>query len=110
MSLLPVFWLALFLLACCIFANFWVWTAIMTRKTYSGTRQVICPETRRRESVEFDGWEAARSRLASRLHLRLQSCSRWPVRRDCDQACRAQVVRHQEELVALQPPHASRAA
>lgn len=110
MSLLPVFWFVLFLLGCCFFFNFWFWTAVMTRRTYSGPRQVICPETGRRESVEFDGWEAARSRLASRLHLRLQSCSRWPVHRHCDQACREQVVTHQEDLVALQLPHPSRAA
>ena len=55
MSLLPVFWLALFLLASCFFLNFCFWTAVMTRRTYSGPRYVICPETGCREAVEFDG-------------------------------------------------------
>ena len=101
MLLLPLFWLALFLAACVFFLNFWIWCALMTRRTYSAPHDILCPETGERETVRFDGWEAARSRLAGRLNLQLGTCTRWPVRKDCDQACAKQAIAHQEEAVAL---------
>src|SRR5512138_2202474 len=101
MSFLPLFWLALFLLVSLFFFNFWIWTALMTRRTYSTPHDILCPETGERETVRFDGWEAARSRLAGKMNLRLCSCTRWPMRRDCDQRCAHQAISHQEELAAL---------
>jgi hypothetical protein len=101
MWFLPLFWLVLFVAASCLFLNFWIWAGLMTRRAYSAPHDILCPETGERETVRFDGWEAARSRLAGKLNLRLGSCTRWPVRRDCDQACARQAIKHQEELVAL---------
>lgn len=54
-------------------------------------RTILCPETLLPAEVNVDGSHAARTALAGREELRLRACSRWPERRDCDQACVLQV-------------------
>ncbi len=55
-------------------------------------RTIICPETRRWAEVALDGALAAYSEMGGHAELRLASCSRWPERQDCDQACAAQIA------------------
>lgn len=105
MSLLPLFWLALFLVAGTAVFGMWIWTGIMTARRYGGTRTFICPETLRPVTVQVDTWQAIRSRLAWSLRLRLKCCDRWPDRRACAQDCLAQLARHQEDFAAIRRPH-----
>jgi hypothetical protein len=54
---------------------------------FRGTRSVNCPETHSPVAVRFDALRAAFTSLSGKPNLRLESCSRWPVRADCGQDC-----------------------
>lgn len=57
-----------------------------------GKRVVVCPETRKYVAVEVDARHAAATAAAGdRPELVLRSCTRWPERADCDQACVHQI-------------------
>jgi hypothetical protein len=58
---------------------------------YRGTRIVVCPESREMVAVEVDARHAALSAPQGRPELRLESCTRWPERKDCGQECLGQV-------------------
>ncbi len=58
---------------------------------FKGTRVVTCPETHRAVAVEVDATHAALTAVRGAPELRLQDCTRWPERRDCDQACLEQI-------------------
>ena len=65
---------------------------VRTYRTYRGTRVITCPETGKPAAVEVD----ARLAVASQASMgtptvQLTSCSRWPERRACGQACLAQI-------------------
>ncbi|MGI9101616.1 MAG: hypothetical protein ACR2IF_04140 [Terriglobales bacterium] len=55
-------------------------------------RIIICPETGNWAEVSADGAHAAQTELGGRAELRLNACSRWPEREDCDQACAPQIA------------------
>ncbi|MGE5414740.1 MAG: hypothetical protein ACM3NW_11225 [Syntrophomonadaceae bacterium] len=54
-------------------------------------RTVVCPETGDPESIGVDAREGAMSVAFGLPRLHVVTCSRWPERRSCDQACREQV-------------------
>ncbi len=54
-------------------------------------RTVVCPETGDPESIGIDARAGAMGIALGVPRLRVLSCSRWPERRECDQACRKQV-------------------
>jgi hypothetical protein len=60
---------------------------------FRGTRVVVCPETRKPVAVEVDARHAAATAVEGQPELRLKSCTRWPVRADCDQDCAWQIER-----------------
>jgi hypothetical protein len=58
---------------------------------FRGKRVITCPETRKAAGVEVDAAHAAITGGIGNTDLRLKSCSRWPERQDCGQACLLQV-------------------
>jgi hypothetical protein len=63
-------------------------------RTYRGTHIVQCPETRKPAAVRVDTRHYARNAVMNDLpEVRLASCSRWPERAGCDQACVPQIER-----------------
>ena len=54
---------------------------------FSGSRPVTCPENGKRELVEVDATHAAFTNAVGRPEIRLQNCSRWPLKQDCGQEC-----------------------
>lgn len=54
---------------------------------YRGRRIVVCPETREPVGTEIGAIRAAASRLTGHRRVVITSCSRWPERAGCDQAC-----------------------
>ena len=52
---------------------------------------VLCPETMKAADIRVDAGIAVRSRFGGHEEDRIVACSRWPEKRDCDQACAAQV-------------------
>ena len=69
-------------------------TILSTFYDYRRKRSVICPELQRTAEIGVDAGRAARSSLFGRLRLRVESCTFWPERRGCAQAC----------LRSLEPP------
>lgn len=56
---------------------------------YRGTRTVACPETWKPAIVEVDTLHASLTSIVGRPDIRLESCSRWPLKNQCGQGCLA---------------------
>jgi hypothetical protein len=56
-----------------------------------GTRIVTCPETERPAAVTVDAAHAALGAMREHADIKLATCSRWPEREGCAQACAAQI-------------------
>lgn len=52
-----------------------------------GSRTVTCPETEKPTIVAVDAVHAALTSTMGRPDIRLQDCSRWPIKKDCGQEC-----------------------
>ena len=76
--------IAIILMAVLFFTLRWIFRA---RSKFGGTRIVTCPETARPAAVEVDSLHAALTSVASVTDIRLQNCSRWPIKRQCGQEC-----------------------
>jgi hypothetical protein len=61
-------------------------------RTFGGLREVLCPETSEEVLVRIHVTRAIASRLSGGNELRLKSCSRWPGRQGCDQACVSRIA------------------
>jgi hypothetical protein len=61
-------------------------------RVFGGFREVSCPETAESVLVRINVARAIASRVAGGNEMRLSSCSRWPGRQGCDQACRSQIA------------------
>ncbi len=60
---------------------------VRTSQRFGGERVIICPETGKQAMVEVDAQHAAWSSLLGQTDLRLENCSRWPIKQDCGQDC-----------------------
>ncbi len=58
---------------------------------YRGKRVITCPETRKAAAVEMDAGHAALTAGLRYPELRLKTCTRWPEREGCGQACLLQI-------------------
>jgi hypothetical protein len=65
--------------------------AVGAWRRYRGTRLVRCPENLETAAVALDTPHVLLTAVSGVPELRLQSCSRWPERRDCGQACLRQI-------------------
>ncbi len=54
---------------------------------YRGTKLVTCPETRRPAIVEVDALHASLTSTVGLPDIRLETCSRWPLKEQCGQEC-----------------------
>ena len=68
-----------------------VYIATRAYLKYRGNRVVTCPETKKPVSVRVDPRLAASTAVKGETHLRLQSCTRWPERENCEQECLSQI-------------------
>ncbi|MFY9572635.1 MAG: hypothetical protein WAV20_14645 [Blastocatellia bacterium] len=66
---------------------------------YRGKRVITCPETHKPAAVEVDARHAALTAAVTYPDLRLKSCTRWPERDDCGQACLLQVKLSPEDCL-----------
>jgi hypothetical protein len=58
----------------------------------TGLRFVNCPETMENVIVTMHATRAMVSALVGRYDARLRSCSRWPEKKGCDEACLTQIA------------------
>jgi hypothetical protein len=54
---------------------------------YGGERIVTCPETKEPAIVEVDALHAALTSTLRHPDIRLENCTRWPMKRECGQEC-----------------------
>jgi hypothetical protein len=64
---------------------------VRTSKRFRGAQVIICPETKKQALVEVDARRAALTSLIGQTEVRLESCWRWPLRKDCGQECLLQL-------------------
>jgi hypothetical protein len=74
--------------------------ALATWLRLHGTRVVTCPETGKTAAVNVDLGHAAVTAVWEKADLTLATCSRWPDRQACDQACVPQIVESEDETRA----------
>ena len=60
---------------------------VRSSSRYRGARIVTCPETKRPAIVEVDSLHASLTSAVGRPDLRLQDCTRWPIKERCGQEC-----------------------
>ena len=94
--------LTLFFLALCIIYLLPTMWGISLFSRYRGSRLVTCPETQNTAVVELDAKHAAVTGLSGHEQLRLENCTRWPQRDNCDQDCISQAL--QDPIVLERPP------
>ncbi len=58
---------------------------------FRGDRVITCPENHRPAGVTVDTWRVLLTTLTGKQDLRLKTCSRWPEKEGCDQACLCQI-------------------
>ena len=68
------------------------WAGVHAYRLYGGLRLVTCPESAEAAIVKIRATRAIAARLVGSENVLLKSCSRWPARRGCNQACLAQAV------------------
>jgi Protein of unknown function (DUF1761) len=85
--MLFLIWTLLFLTAACLILFMPALWGKHIYNNYRGTRTVNCPETHAPVSVRINAFRAAITGLSGKPKISLASCSRWPGRAGCDQAC-----------------------
>ena len=85
--MLFLIWTLLFLTAACLILFMPALWGKHIYNNYRGTRTVNCPETHAPVSVRINALRAAITGLSGKPKVSLASCTRWPERAGCDQAC-----------------------
>jgi hypothetical protein len=86
------------------------WAGVRAYRLYGSARLVTCPETMESVLVKIHATRAIASKLTGGNQLRLRSCSRWPEKKDCDQACVGQLTASPDGCRARSLPASSRRA
>jgi hypothetical protein len=70
-------------------AALWFGIRWLVRSTsrYRGSQIVTCPETERPAIVKVDALHASLTSTVGPPDIRLQDCSRWPIKEQCGQEC-----------------------
>ena len=61
--------------------------AVRTFSRYRGSQIVTCPETKDPAIVEVDSLHASLTAAVGLPDIRLENCSRWPMKKECGQEC-----------------------
>lgn len=64
---------------------------VRTRMRFGGAQVITCPETGMQAMVEVDAGHAAITSLVGQRDIRLESCWRWPLNKECGQECLIQL-------------------
>ena len=60
---------------------------VRSSSKYRGSRIVTCPETKKPAIVEVDSLHASLTSTVGLPDIRLEDCSRWPIKKQCGQEC-----------------------
>jgi len=96
-----LFFLPLFFIGAALLTGLPVALSIQDYYKNRGRQSVTCPDSRQPADVEVDRKFAFWTALRGQQHSRLQACSRWPEKGDCDQECLAQIDPSPENVERL---------
>jgi hypothetical protein len=60
---------------------------VRSSSKYRGSRVVTCPETKKPAIVEVNSLHASLTSTVGLPDIRLENCSRWPIKKQCGQEC-----------------------
>src|ERR1051325_3331684 len=60
---------------------------VRSSSRYRGSRLVTCPETKKPAIVEVDALHASLTSTVRLPDIRIENCSRWPLKGQCGQEC-----------------------
>jgi hypothetical protein len=60
---------------------------VRSSSSYRGSKIVTCPETSRSAIVKIDSVHASLTSIVGLPDIRLEDCTRWPVKQQCGQEC-----------------------
>ena len=60
---------------------------VRSSSRYRGSRIVTCPETKKPAIVEINALHASLTSTVGPPDIRLEECSRWPLKEECGQEC-----------------------
>ncbi|MGA3043842.1 MAG: hypothetical protein ABSF54_23965 [Bryobacteraceae bacterium] len=64
-----------------------VWALGKIYRRSHGAREITCPEANRFATIELDARHAVAMHALGETDRRVKTCSLWPERQDCRQAC-----------------------
>src|SRR6476659_2068792 len=67
-----------------------------------GTRIVTCPESKQPAAVTVDAAYAALGGVVDPSNIEIATCSRWPGRPECAQACATEIAREPKRTTTFQ--------
>jgi hypothetical protein len=67
-----------------------------------GTRIVTCPESKQPAAVTVNAAHSALSGVFDPADIQISTCSRWPAKPECDQACSREIARAPERTTTFQ--------
>jgi hypothetical protein len=68
-------------------AYFGIKWLVRARSRFSGAKIVTCPETGKPAVIEVDALHASLTSSVGFPDIRLENCSRWPLKQQCGQEC-----------------------
>ena len=77
--------------------------AVRTWRRLRGRHVVVCPETHTLAAVTVDLGHAAATAMWEEADVRLETCSRWPDRKGCEEECAAQIAASPERTRVPEP-------
>lgn len=96
-----LFMIPLFFIGACLVTGLPVALSLQNYYQNRGRQSVTCPDSKQPVDVTVDRKFAFRMALRGQEHSRLESCSRWPEKGDCDQECLAQLDPSPENIDRL---------
>ena len=96
--MLLLFWFLLFVSGTCLLLLMPSLWGKQIYDTFRGKKAVQCPETGAPAFVRLNALRAAVTGLGGRPTLRVNTCSRWPMKSDCAQGCLPDAVQSQAEI------------
>jgi len=96
-----IFPVVLFFLGACLVTGLPIALSLQNYFKNRGSRLVTCPETREAVVMTPDKKFAFWTALRGQEHSRVETCSRWPEKDDCEQECLAEIEASPENIDRL---------
>jgi hypothetical protein len=69
-----------------------IWSISKAYRGSKGPKEIVCPEISLPATIQLDVRDAVKMRLIGNPVRKIQTCSRWPERQNCDGRCLSQLA------------------